>query len=48
MREAPSEGEQKGSIFFILLFELYPFLSSFICFHLMVAIISANETFDLA
>lgn len=38
--------EQKGSIFLIYCLNLI--LSSFICFHLMEAIISANETFDLA
>lgn len=38
--------EEKGSIFSFYCLNFI--LSSFICFHLMETIISANETFDLA
>lgn len=51
MREAPSEGEstpQNKRDPFFSFYCLNFILSSFICFHLMEAIISANETFDLA
>lgn len=51
MREAPSEGgstpQNKKDPFFSF-YWLNFILSSFICFHLMGMIISANETFDLA
>lgn len=49
--EAPSKGEstpQNKRDPFFSFYWLNFILSSFICFHLMEVIISANETFDLA
>ena len=51
MKEAPSEEEstpQNKRDHFFSFYCLNFILSSFICFHLMEVIISANETFDLA
>lgn len=46
MREKAQKGKKKGQFFSFYCWNII--LYSFICFQLMVAIMSANETFDLA